>query len=235
MRCKNCGSENDENLYICQNCGSPLYDEEEIEAENNEATQIFAAQKGEPTPKRKDDFEAQEEKKRKQNMIIIAVLCFVLVAIIAGTVIAIVSAKHKNEADQTSLTQVSTSQTTTKATTREATTESTTESTTEETTTTTTTTTTTQAPKLTVSISTNAGGGGEYEGEGEYDLGDTAVLRATPDDGYEFDGWYVGNKKVSSSKTYKFTVTKDISIKAVFAIINQGADSEIPELGDDED
>ena len=27
MRCKNCGSENDDNLYICQNCGSPLYDE----------------------------------------------------------------------------------------------------------------------------------------------------------------------------------------------------------------
>ena len=29
MRCKNCGSENDDNLYICQNCGSPLYDEDD--------------------------------------------------------------------------------------------------------------------------------------------------------------------------------------------------------------
>ena len=29
MRCKNCGSENEDNLYICQNCGSPLYDEDE--------------------------------------------------------------------------------------------------------------------------------------------------------------------------------------------------------------
>ena len=24
MRCKNCGYENEEGLYICQNCGSPL-------------------------------------------------------------------------------------------------------------------------------------------------------------------------------------------------------------------
>ena len=29
MRCRNCGCENDDNLYICQNCGSPLYDEGE--------------------------------------------------------------------------------------------------------------------------------------------------------------------------------------------------------------
>ncbi|MDE6659485.1 MAG: zinc-ribbon domain-containing protein, partial [Eubacterium sp.] len=25
MRCKNCGSENEDGRYICQNCGSPLY------------------------------------------------------------------------------------------------------------------------------------------------------------------------------------------------------------------
>ena len=36
MRCKNCGSENEENLYICQNCGSPLYDEEPIEEASEE-------------------------------------------------------------------------------------------------------------------------------------------------------------------------------------------------------
>jgi len=32
MRCKNCGFENEDNRYICQNCGSPLFDEEEIPA-----------------------------------------------------------------------------------------------------------------------------------------------------------------------------------------------------------
>ena len=32
MRCKNCGSENEDNLYIRQNCGSPLYDEDDNDA-----------------------------------------------------------------------------------------------------------------------------------------------------------------------------------------------------------
>lgn len=51
MRCRNCGCENDDNLYICQNCGSPLYDEGEgpitdepsHEQQNNAAnqTQVF--------------------------------------------------------------------------------------------------------------------------------------------------------------------------------------------------
>ena len=51
MRCRNCGCENDDNLYICQNCGSPLYDEGEgpitdepsHEQQNNTAnqTQVF--------------------------------------------------------------------------------------------------------------------------------------------------------------------------------------------------
>ena len=37
MRCKNCGFENEDGRYICQNCGSPLYDEAENPAddENN--------------------------------------------------------------------------------------------------------------------------------------------------------------------------------------------------------
>ncbi len=28
MRCKNCGFDNEEGRYICENCGSPLYDED---------------------------------------------------------------------------------------------------------------------------------------------------------------------------------------------------------------
>ena len=30
MRCKNCGADNDDNRYICEVCGSPLYDESEM-------------------------------------------------------------------------------------------------------------------------------------------------------------------------------------------------------------
>ena len=29
MRCKNCRFENDDDRFICENCGSPLYDEDE--------------------------------------------------------------------------------------------------------------------------------------------------------------------------------------------------------------
>ena len=46
MRCKNCGTENDDNRYICENCGSPLYDENEIAQSNdNGATMTFGAKK----------------------------------------------------------------------------------------------------------------------------------------------------------------------------------------------
>lgn len=34
MRCRNCGSENEDGRYICQNCGSPLYDESDEIVEN---------------------------------------------------------------------------------------------------------------------------------------------------------------------------------------------------------
>ncbi len=46
MRCKNCGADNDDNRYICEVCGSPLYDEddiEKIESADNEKTQTFKA------------------------------------------------------------------------------------------------------------------------------------------------------------------------------------------------
>ena len=39
MRCKNCGFDNEEGRYICENCGSPLYDEDnEINPETITAT-----------------------------------------------------------------------------------------------------------------------------------------------------------------------------------------------------
>ena len=41
MRCKNCGTYNDDNRYICETCGSPLYDENEVI--NDDKTQTFNA------------------------------------------------------------------------------------------------------------------------------------------------------------------------------------------------
>ena len=231
MRCKNCGSENDESLYICQNCGSPLYDEEEAPEEELGSTQVFSAQKmpeNKPSPVRPE--ENADDKKKKQTTIIIIVLCVVLVAIIAGTVIAVVAAKNKKADETSSLTQVSTSQkTTTEPTTNKTVNDVTTEA---STTTETTTEATTKEEKLKVTLSFNDNG--EVEGDGEYSLGENVTIIARPDDGYTFDGWYDGTTKVSSSEAYTFTITKNVSLKAIFSIYNP-EESEVENIGDDED
>ena len=224
MRCKNCGSENDDNLYICQNCGSPLYDEDEPSSDDGDKTRVFKVQgKDENLPSPPND---EDDKKKKQTTIIIAVLCVILVAVIAGTVIAIVSSKNKEE-ETSSLTQVSTTQTTSQTTTQPTTTEKPTETTTE-----TTTQTTTKELKLSVSLSCNDGG--EVEGDGDYSLGENVTVVARPDDGYDFDGWYNGSTKVSSKENYTFTITKNTSLNAVFVIVNE-EDSDVDVIGDDED
>ena len=226
MRCKNCGSENDDNLYICQNCGSPLFDEEN-EIPDEEKTQIFAAQG--KTSQKKPVASDTDDKKKKQTTIIIVVLCIVLAAVIAGTVIAIVSAKNKNN-EVSSLTQVSTSQTTSSVGKTE---KETTQTTTETTTQTTTETTTETTKETTFSVSLSCNDGGEVEGEGTYKRGENVTILARADDNYTFEGWYEGSVKLSSKESYTFTVTKDVSIQAIFVINNSPA--EIDPIGSDED
>jgi hypothetical protein len=60
--------------------------------------------------------------------------------------------------------------------------------------------------------------GGEVQGDGKYTLGENATVTAIADDGYEFDGWYSNGTKVSSRVSYKFTVTSDKSLQAVFVM-----------------
>ena len=46
MRCKNCGADNNDNRYICEVCGSPLYDESDFDNANgidDDRTQTFKA------------------------------------------------------------------------------------------------------------------------------------------------------------------------------------------------
>lgn len=67
---------------------------------------------------------------------------------------------------------------------------------------------------------------GELSGSGDYEEGNQATVRATPYDGYRFRGWYKkvpsadGSKPkyelVSRNRKYKFTVEKDIVLKAKF-------------------
>ena len=47
MRCKNCGADNDDNRYICEVCGSPLYDEDDFDNaanDDNDKTQTELAE-----------------------------------------------------------------------------------------------------------------------------------------------------------------------------------------------
>ena len=48
------------------------------------------------------------------------------------------------------------------------------------------------------------------------DENSTVTFTATPDSGYTFSGWYESNTKVSSSKSYKATISKDTKLTAKF-------------------
>lgn len=212
MRCKNCGSNNDDNLYICQNCGSPLYDEEDT-IEQEDRTRVMEPIKAKDGKNSQPIDEDDKKDKNKSLTIIIIVLCVVLAALVAG-IIAI--AAHNSKAPEQEQTQSTTEYLS------ESTTEYQTESTTEQTTTTTTTTTTTQTTVKTYLVALACNDGGEVEGDGEYDDGDKAIIIARADDGYEFDGWYEGNKKVTDSTTYRFTVKDNRKLTAKFLKIDEG-------------
>ena len=219
MRCKNCGSENDDNRYICENCGSPLYDEEDFSRQNaGSETQTFnaisenepltppapSANTNEKPPVNKDNKDSE-----KKSVIVIAILAVVLVAVIAS-IIVIAQTKSKNNDETTTLPSTSQTDTTAKTTTQNRTTttkapETTTEPPTESTT------------KTQVwSIKVVSKGGGTVKGSGEYKDGDNVTISAKPDNGYEFDGWYANGEKISSTVSYSFTAVDSVSISAVF-------------------
>lgn len=74
------------------------------------------------------------------------------------------------------------------------------------------------ACKTTVAVSAEAKNG-SVAGVGSYYSGDSVTLTATPDEGYEFAGWYNGNEKVSDENPYTFTVNGNITLKALFVRI----------------
>ena len=229
MRCKNCGTENDDNRYICENCGSPLYDEENIGIDNDsERTQTFKA------VNRPNSYRQEEEAERssragyddnnysdrqpnnsdndksadKKSIIVIAVLIVVLIAIIAS-IIAIASGRKNSdknlESSESELTKISSLSSTERTTEKEIATEEETEKATEKTT----------AETLWI-INTSSSGGGEAEGDGKYKNGDKVTLIARADDGYVFDGWYSNGIKVSDKTKYTFTANENASFSAVF-------------------
>ncbi|MBQ3692947.1 MAG: hypothetical protein II931_06505 [Clostridia bacterium] len=230
MRCKNCGCENDDNLYICQNCGSPLYDENgEINSDKEQGTQVFGAvgndeneRLRQETMMRREERKAAAEKKKKQEIAIIVVLVILLIAIITGTVLAVVHAK-KNKEETTLSTETSTSdvvESTSETTTGASTTTTTSTTATTTTTTTQATTTVTQAQKCSVALSCEYGG--EVEGDTTVEKGKTVTVIARPNDGYDFAGWYNGSNLVSSNTVYTFTVNSDTNLRAAFINADDG-------------
>ncbi|MCQ2815333.1 MAG: InlB B-repeat-containing protein [Bacilli bacterium] len=60
--------------------------------------------------------------------------------------------------------------------------------------------------KYTLSVSSNDETKGTVTGSGDYDYLSKVTVVATPNEGYELDGWYDGNTKVSSDLSYTFTM-----------------------------
>lgn len=216
MRCKNCGFENDDDRFICENCGSPLYDEnEEITPAQPNAENYTNTPNGNGNNYNNDSSE-EDEKKKKIIATVVAVI--VALAIVVGVVAATVTSKKEKETTTESTTVSTTAESTTKkdktTTKRETTTESTTKETTTEATTKETTTQTTVA---TYHVYVDIDGNGSVSGDGSYQAGKKATLIAVADSDAEFDGWYdSAGTLVASGTKYTVTVKSDMNLTAKF-------------------
>ena len=77
----------------------------------------------------------------------------------------------------------------------------------------------TQPEVFTISATANPVEGGTVTGAGSYTDGSTCALTATPDSGYTFTNWTVGNTVVSTNPTYSFTVASNRTLTANFTPI----------------
>ncbi len=67
-----------------------------------------------------------------------------------------------------------------------------------------------------VTAEANPAGAGDVTGSGTYQEGEEVTLRAKPEEGYRFDYWAVDGEKVSTEKSYKLNIDRDIKISAHF-------------------
>lgn len=67
-----------------------------------------------------------------------------------------------------------------------------------------------------VDVVVNVEEGGYITGAGKYFKEENVVVKAVPEDTYQFAGWYVENKKISDDIEYVFAATEDIIITAKF-------------------
>ena len=72
-------------------------------------------------------------------------------------------------------------------------------------------------------VTVNTVGNGTATGAGEYVVGKTATLTATPAANHRFVNWTKGEEVVSTETTYSFVVTEDVTLTANFEAIPQYA------------
>ena len=70
--------------------------------------------------------------------------------------------------------------------------------------------------KYTISLSVSPAGAGKVSGAGSYESGTYATVTATPAEGFEFVKWVSGNTTVSTSASYRFSVTSSRTLTAYF-------------------
>ncbi len=63
-------------------------------------------------------------------------------------------------------------------------------------------------------------GAGTVTGAGTYTENDEAILTATPNTGYRFDGWYSGGTQVSTAREYHVIMNANKTYYAVFSLIS---------------
>ena len=73
-----------------------------------------------------------------------------------------------------------------------------------------------------ISTIVNPAEGGTVTGEGTYNYGETVILTATANEGYNFVSWTKEGEEVSTEATYSFTVTENATFVANFSE-SQGA------------
>ncbi len=68
----------------------------------------------------------------------------------------------------------------------------------------------------TITVSAAPAQGGTVTGSGTYGKGETVTIKAVPNTGYKFTGWYYRDKQVSTNATYTFTAGADGALRAEF-------------------
>lgn len=71
-------------------------------------------------------------------------------------------------------------------------------------------------PRCIIEVSCSPMDGGQATGGGEYEVGETCTVSATPNDHYEFRNWTEGGSVVSENAQYSFTVERNRALVANF-------------------